>query len=87
MFILDISKLRRACRDAAKRGQPESAYPAVARVYAGLKSNQADPHAYNRMLSHLKTGVERLIDVHPVTGRDQGVLTWLGDQPDKQAAV
>lgn len=42
----------------------------AAKRYAEDPSNRSDPHAYSRMLAHLRNGVE-------VLGGKNGVDTWL----------
>lgn len=77
--------LRRIWNNTSRNGGVDVAYQAIATAYAGLGVNKADPHAYNRMLSHLKNGVEKPIDVHPKTGDDHGVIEWIEQRLRQEA--
>ena len=70
-------------------GNEMSAYATIANAYADLRVNRADPHAYNRMLTQLKGGVEKPLD--PIFDRqgnlvgDRGVIPWIENRLLQQA--
>ena len=75
-----VSILHAMWKTAQIMGTTDAAYVAIARAYSELNMNESDPHAFNRMLGHLKTGVERPVDIDKKTGEDRGVIAWIDRQ-------